>query len=377
MFIKNNKLVRLGAAFLFCAMGTQVMADSADLALKSGQEYLITAHYPSHFSVIDAETDEVYKTCSVPGRFVAGMAALTVSPDGSRAYMLGDMLGTIYGIELDTCQTVFKANLALNTGERARALFSLAVSSDGKEIYTVVNPTEIHTDHYKVGNPRLQVYRASDGMDARPARAFPAPRQTTIMQIAEDGSLYMASDNIYKVDVHTGEREIAIPVRDSDRPGYGQPDVLYVWPHQQPTQNFSIIYAAPKFVDDNEDMETADFVYGVYNVDLKTGETEVKDFAPFKEVYFTAMRSPNDPNQLYAVLNRLAKFDIKEQEMLQEQELDHTYYVVTFNHAGDKLYLSGTLNDISIHDPDNLEKIGSIELPGGDMSLATMQVFIR
>lgn len=377
MFMKNNKMIRLGAAVLFSAMSTQVMADNAALALQSGQEYLITAHYPNNISVVDAATDKVYKTCSVPGRFNPGMSSLVVSPDSSRAYVVGDMLGTIYGIELDTCQAVFKAPLSQRPGERARAIFSLAVSPDGEEVYTVVNPTQMNADHYVVGEPRLQVYRASDGLKAEPVRIFPAPRQTTIMQTAKDGSLYMVADNIYKVDVNTGERTVAIAVRNWERPGYGQPDVLYVWNHQQPTQDFSVIYAAPKFVDDAEDLETADFVYGFFNIDLETGETETKDFGLFKEVYFTAIRSPNDSNLLYGVLNRLAKFDINKQELLQDQALDHTYYIVTFNHAGDKLYLSGTLNDIGVHDPGSLEKIGSIKLPGGDMSLATLQVFIR
>lgn len=377
MFMKKNKIASLGAAVLFGAMGSQVMADNSGLALKPGQEYMVVAHYPGHFSVIDATADTVYKTCAVPGRFVAGMSALTLSPDRSRVYVLGDKVGTIHGIELDTCKAVFKADLAMNTGETARSIMSLTVSPDGKEIYTVANPMVNHTDHYRVSDPRLQVYRAADGMDAKPVRTFPAPRQTTLIQPGEDGSLYLVADNIYKVDVQTGEREVAIPVRDWERPGYGQPDVLYLWSHQQPSKNFSLIYAAPKFTDDTENLETADFVYGMFNIDLTNGETETVDFAPFKEVYFTALRSPKDPNQVYAVLNRLAKFDVSKQEMLKEQELDHTYYAVTFNHAGDKLYLSGTFNDVSIHDPDSLEKIGSIQLPGGDMSIAMLQVFTR
>lgn len=377
MFMKKNKIASLGAAVLLGAMGSQVMADNSGLALKSGQEYMVVAHYPSHFSVIDSTADKVYKTCSVPGQFVAGMAGLILSPDRSRVYLIGDKIGTIHGIELDTCKPVFKADLAMNPGEKARSVMSLAVSPDGEEIYTVANPTIVHTDHYRVGDPRLQVYRTADGLDAKPVRTFPAPRQTTLLQPGEDGSLYMVADNIYKVDVNTGEREMAIPVRDWERSGYGQPDVLYLWSHQQPTKNFSLTYAAPKFTDETENMETADFVWGMFNIDLTTGETETVDFAPFKEVYFTALRSPKDPNQLYAVLNRLAKFDINKQEMIKEQELDHTYYGVTFNHAGDKLYLSGTFNDIGIHDPESLEKIGGIQLPGGDMSISTLQVFTR
>ena len=39
--------------------------------------------------------------------------------------------------------------------------------------------------------------------------------------------------------------------------------------------------------------------------------------------------------------------------------------------------LTGTFNDISIHDADTLGKVGQVKLPGGDMSLGTGQVFVR
>jgi quinohemoprotein amine dehydrogenase beta subunit len=223
----------------------------------------------------------------------------------------------------------------------------------------------------------LQVYDTSAGIDAKPIRVFPAPRQSYLMQAAEDGSLYLAADNIYRVNVQTGEREIAIPVRDWEREGYGQPDVLYLWPKQQVSRDFSILYAAPKFTDETQNLDTAEFMFGFYNINLRTGETMTQDFAPFTEVYFTGARSPKDPKHMYAVLNRLTKYDIATQTLIDAQELDHTYYVLAFNHAGDKLYLAGTFNDISIHDPETLDKIGSIRLPGGDMSTTTPQIFIR
>jgi hypothetical protein len=50
---------------------------------------------------------------------------------------------------------------------------------------------------------------------------------------------------------------------------------------------------------------------------------------------------------------------------------------VNFSSDGSKVYLAGTYNDIAIYDAETLEKLGNIQLPGGDMSLATAQVFPR
>ena len=54
------------------------------------------------------------------------------------------------------------------------------------------------------------------------------------------------------------------------------------------------------------------------------------------------MRSPKDPNLMYGVLNRLAKYDIKEQKLLKAASLDHSYYCIALNKAGSKVYLGGT-----------------------------------
>ena len=177
--------------------------------------------------------------------------------------------------------------------------------------------------------------------------------------------------------MNTGKFTVAIPARNWKRPLYSPPDVLYAWPQQTPTGDFTTLYTAVKFKDEKQDMATAEFVYGFMNIDLATGKGEAVDFAPLTEIYFSAMRSPKDPNLIYGVLNRLTKYDIKQQKLLEVGELDHSYYCVALNKAGSKVYLSGTFNDVAVYDADSLKKLSSIKLPGGDMALATSQIFTR
>ncbi|MNE78830.1 hypothetical protein D3C80_1752700 [compost metagenome] len=77
------------------------------------------------------------------------------------------------------------------------------------------------------------------------------------------------------------------------------------------------------------------------------------------------------------MLNRLAKYDIKEKKLLKSATLDHSYYCIAFNKAGTKIYLAGTYNEVAIFDADSLEPIGKIKLPGGDMAITTAQIFTR
>ncbi|TDF84186.1 quinohemoprotein amine dehydrogenase subunit beta [Pseudomonas sp. H9] len=352
-----------------------VVAAESGPALKPGSEYLLATNYPNNLHLIEVATDKVYKTCQMPDAF--GPGAAQVAPDKKTAYVLNNHYGDIYGIDLDTCKTVFHARLAYKPGEQAKSMLSLTLSPDGKELYTVANPTQILNDHYAVQAPRLQVYATDAGLNAQPVRTFPVPRQISIMQAGDDGSLYMAGRDIYKLDVKTGHYSIALPTGSWKRPLYSAPDLLYIWSHQSPLRDFSLLYTAAKFKDDKQDPATADYVYGFVSVDLATGKTQTQDFAPLTEVYFTGMRSPKDPNQMFSVLNHLAKFDIKEQKLIKKSNLAHSYYCISFNKAGSKLYLTGTFNDVAVYDPESLERVGTINLPGGDMVTGTAQVFTR
>lgn len=369
--------VRRTAAVLACTLAGTAPAFALDesRALKSGDEYLTVMNYPNNLNIVDLQTNSIYKTCPLPGAFGPGL--IHIAPDKRSAFILNNRFSTIYGIELDTCEVIFQAELGQTQNERVKAIFSFTLSADGKEAYAVVNPTTIHRDHYRVGEPRFVVYDTSAGLDAKPVRSFPAPRQSNIMLPGDDGSVYMAGQNLYKVNPQSGEMTITLPIREWDRPTHAPLDLLYFWPVQTPQKDFTILYTTAQYQDDSQDIDTAEFQYGFLNVNLATGEAEAREFAPLVEVYFTGLRSPKDRNIIYGLLHRLTKYDIAEQKLLKAVEPDHTYYTLLGNRDGSRIYLTGTLNDIAVYDADSLEKLDNIVLPGGDMSLGTGQVFVR
>lgn len=343
--------------------------------LEHGHEYMVVTNYPNAIHVIDLKSDRLYKSCKLPDSYGPGVTQM--SPDGKTAYILNNHYEDIYGIDLDTCNVRFHAALSKDPAVRTKSVFSLAVSQDGKELYTILDSTELHTDHYFVRPTRLAVYNTNAGLDASPARTFPVPRQITVMEAGDDGTLYMAGADIYKMNVKTGKIGVAIPSRNWQRPLYAPPDVLTAWPIQSVNKQFTTLYTTARFKDKSMNPNTADWLYGFMNIDLKTGKTETVDFGPITEIYFTGMLSPKDPNQLFAVLNHLAKYDVKQQKMIASADLDHSYYCIAMNHAGTKVYLAGTMNDVAVYDADTLKKLGNIQIPGGDMAITTAQVFTR
>jgi quinohemoprotein amine dehydrogenase beta subunit len=368
------KKIIAGAIALFAACSVNA-ASNPEKALQSGHEYLITANYPDNLHVVDMQSDTLYKTCTMPA--TTGPGLIQLSPDRKIAYVLGNHYSDVYGVEIDNCKQVFHASLAQKFAENSRSLWGMTVSHDGKEIYVVNNPTLVFTDHYEVQQPRLDVYAADGGLNAKPVRSFPAPRQLTIMQSGNDGSLYVAGADIYKVDTKTGKFDVVIPSRNWKRPNYTPPDVLYIWNQQTYSNEFLLLYTTARFKDDKQDLATADNLYGFFSVDLATGKTTTQDFGELTEIYFSGMRSPKDPNIIYGVLQRLTKYDIKQQKLIKAANLDHSYYCVTLNKAGSKVYLTGTFNDVAIFDADKMERIGNVKLPGGDMGVTSTQAFIR
>ena len=176
----------------------------------------------------------------------------------------------------------------------------------------------------------------------------------------------------------SGDITVAMPIRNWHRDDYAPLDVLSFWPVETPQKDFTVLYTTAKYQDESKSEENADFFWGFFNVNLESGETEAREFAPLTEVFFTGLRSPKDPNVIYTLLSSLVKYDIDKMEAIKTvDDLDHTYYTLLTNHDGSKLYLTGTMNDVAIYDADSLEKLGNIPLPGGDMSLSTGQVFVR
>jgi quinohemoprotein amine dehydrogenase beta subunit len=351
-------------------------AANTNAPLIHGREYMVVANHPNLLHVLDLGDNRVLKTCELSESAIPGAAQ--VSPDHTRVYVLNDRARQVVGVELDTCKEVFKAEFSTAEDERAIAFMSLALSPDGKELYSVHNPSRLHSDRYEALPPRLAVYETAAGLEAEPVRVFPMPRQIGVMQTGDDGTLYAAGQDLYKIDVQTGKYEVALPLLNWRRPGYGAPDALNAWTTRPYTHEFAFLYTAPRFKPGKEgDLASADFKWGILSIDLATGKTSLRDFADLTEVYFTGVRSPKNPDHLFVVLNVLRKYDIAQQKLLASADVGHAYYQANINKAGNRVYLSGTLHDVAVFNADTLEKITSIELPGGDMSSSSAQIFVR
>lgn len=354
------------------ALALSGIGGSLQVAAADERDYMVVVNRPNNLHVIDLAKEQLERSCTLPGDSAPGTVAM--SPDNRIAYVLAGRFGKIWGVDISNCELTFSAELSYDN-VRVKSLASLAVSPDGKEIYTIHNPTRIMNDHYKVLDSQFAVYRADDGLDAKPQRLYPVPRQINIMQTGDNGMVYMSGADVYAMDPKSGDLSVAIASRSGVRPGYGQPDILTVWPIGRVSNEFIRMYSVAKYGDVEKSPEATEYFWGYERVDLTTGETAVEDFAPLEQVLFTGMHRPGHPNEFYAVLTQLKRHDVKAKKVIKSIDLERTYYCINFSTDGSKLYLAGTYNDIAVYNAETLEKLGNIHLPGGDMSMATSQVF--
>ena len=353
------------------AAATAALALSVTALPAIAKDLIVAVAKPDRLYVIDAKARKVQNDCKLDFNLIPGV--IVMSPDNKIAYILGNRWEDVFGVDLSTCETVFSAYQS-EGDVRRKSIASLAVSKDGKEVYTVRNPVRLHADRYEIMEPEVAVYETASGLDAEPVRTFPAPRRMTVMSAGEDGMIYAAGHEIYAIDPKTGEISIKIKNASWDRKTYSPPDVLAFWPIGTQANEFLLLYSAAKFTDESMS-EIADFVWGYQSVDLATGKSEMQDFASLEVIMFSAVRDPNDKSKLYGVYTQLSKHDVETKELIKRVDLPHTYYCINISSDGTEIYVGGTNDDIGVYDSETLERIGEIYLPsGGDMAASTMQV---
>jgi quinohemoprotein amine dehydrogenase beta subunit len=338
-------------------------------------EYILTAHKPDQLVLIDAKARKVENSFTVPN---AGPGVLTVTPsrDGKMGYAIANKWESVSGIDLDSGKEVFRANFS--SGDiRAKAMFAMDVSPDGKELAVFLSPVKLGLGEYEVQDTHIAIYNTADGLDAKPVRTFPAPRRTALLIYSNDGSkLYAGGWDFVAYDPKTGKQTGVHKARNWGRADRTEPDILDVWPQWEQAGMFSTPYFTVR-TDKAED-DPAAYAMGMLTLDLETDEFVMEEYENFAVVIFSTVVNPVRRNEVYGVYTQLSKIDIEKNELVARKNLDHTYYAINVASDGSELYVGGTMDDIGIYDTETLDKIGEIKIPnGGDMALASLRMIQR
>ncbi len=337
-------------------------------------DFILTGQKPDKLVLVDAKARAVAKTMTVPN---AGPGLLTITPskDGKRAYSIVNRWESVSGIDLDSGEQVFRADFS--SGEnRVKAMFGMDVSPDGKELFVFLSPVKLGLGEYRVGETHIAVYNTADGVGAKPVRTFPAPRRTAILTVSDDGSkLYAIGWDVVVMDPKSGAEIGRHRMRTWGRENRTEPDILDVWPQWEQASMFSTPYFTVRT--DKAADDPAAYALGMLTLDLKNDEFVMQEYENFTAIIFSTVVNPVRRNEVYGVYTQLSKIDIEKDKLVERVDLPHTYYAINVSSDGSELYVGGTMNDIGVYDTKTLKLIDSIELPGGDMALASLRMTQR
>lgn len=342
---------------------------------QSGQkEYLVTANKPNNIHVIDTTTQQVVKSISIQGDGAPGTLAL--SPGGDIAYLITNRMESIVGVNLDTGEEVFRADASYDN-VRVKHMFAMTLSRDGSEIFSFQSPVRILPGEFQVMDTQIAVYKTDGGVDAKPVRVFPAPRQIALLAPSTDGKIiYGLGPSVFGFDAQSGDIVSTHPLREWGRPNYGVPDILAAWPHYEASDVLTTPYFVPRTDKSPDDPEA--FKTGLVALDLKTGEVTTEDFENTSVLIFSTVQNPVRKNEAYGVYTQLTKIDRDADVVSKRIDMDHTYYAINVSHDGNTIYMGGTMDDVVAHDATTLDRIWHVKLPGGgDQGLASLRVFKR
>jgi quinohemoprotein amine dehydrogenase beta subunit len=358
-----------------CTLLSCLLLTATGAAPGLAKDYLLTGAKPDQLVLVDPAARKIEKSCQVPD---AGTGLLTIvpSPDASTAYVITNHWESVSGIDLDSCEQVFRADFS-SGHERVKAPFGMDISPDGRELFVIQSPVRLGLGEYEVQPTRIAVYDTASGVGAEPVRTFEVPRRIGMLMTSNDGSkLYALSWDLYVLDPQTGAEIGRHPLRNWQRDNYGEPDVLDAWPQWDATD----IFSSPYFVmrTDVDPGAAEAFKTGLVTLDLETGEFETKDFENTSVIIFSTVVNPVRRNEVYGVYTTLSKIDREQAKVLDRIELDHTYYTVNVASDGSELYVGGTMADIAVYDTETFEQLGRIEMPNGaDQVLASLRLIQR
>lgn len=340
----------------------------------SATDYLLVASRPNQLHLIDAAARRVVKTIDIPGDGLP--STLSIARDGKIAYVLTNRGESVSGIELESGKEVFRTDFS-HGSLRVKDMFGMTVSDDGQYLYAHLLPVRITKDEYAVLDTQFAVYRTADGIGAKPIRMIPAPRRVSMLLPGTDNSNFVAMGaDFYVIDAQSGAIRKTLPLRNWQRPGVGDPDILAFWPQFEQSRVMSTPYGVPMTGVDPNSPEAMKM--GILTFDLDSQTIGTYEFENATRALFSSVVSPTNHNHVFAVMNQLVKIDLAEHRVIKAGPVKQSFYAINISSDGREVYLGGALDTITVHDTTTLEQIGEIQIPGGtDQGTSSLRIIRR
>jgi quinohemoprotein amine dehydrogenase beta subunit len=337
-------------------------------------DYLLAVTRPNTLHVVDVLARKVARSFTIPGDGVPSGIAL--AEDSKIAYILTNRFESVVGIDLDSGKQIFRADMS-GGDLRVKSLMGMTVSRDGKKLYVHQIPTRLKRGEFESLDTRIAVYNTADGVGAKPVKIFPVPRRISLLAPGASSERVVGLGwDVYVFDAERGTIDKTFPLRNWQRPGIGEPDILDMWNQYEQAG----VLSTPYYVARTDVSPTASdaFKVGIMNFDLAREQMEFADVDNAETAIFSSVVNPVNRNEVFTVMNQIFRVDMAAKKFTQRLNLEQTYYAINISSDGRELYLGGALNSIGVYEAATLKKLAEIPLPGGaDQSVGSIRMVRR
>lgn len=311
--------------------------------------------------VLDGRRDELIKEIPIKGY----QREMHYSPDSTRLYVTHERREKVAIVDTDRDVVVGDLTFAPPEAGSVSRVLGLAVSNDGKKLFTHTNNFQVLVDKGIIERLPWTV-NITDLRTGKVVKRIPVPKGdgNAIYPLADSRYVYLMGRDIWKIDVRAGKVVEMIPLQSHPVQAM---DSLFLWWQYRRKGGYLIM---PYYAGDN--VLGGRGVMGQVWIE-PSGKVTIKETGP--PIFYFASVISNDRKRIYSIYNEVTYYEMEEHEGKEVLRVSHrvlpspehpypgSYYSVDVSSDDKKVYGSGAGPDVMVLDAHTGKILKIIDLP--------------
>lgn len=305
--------------------------------------------------VLDADTLERVQTLKCKGM----TQGVTTDEADTKLYVISGQRELVEVFDRKTGQPVRTYSFS-KPGETKARIYGLALAH-GK-LYAYLNTARFagyepgKLDKFGLDQPEIVGVDLVTGK--RVGRVAMPLGVLNIQPMGDSHKLLAVGRNIWEVDVQKWKSKLIEPLEVPAMEGEGRIVAYAEWVHPESANGFG---AYPYW---STDPIVGRTMAGILTIDSVKGVVDHFEIGPpiANQFPFSAVVMP-DRKRAFMTMNKLFEVDMAKKRVTRVKDYGTTFYAITANAAGSKLYMSSSGSSLAVVDPATMEIEKRVELP--------------
>lgn len=305
--------------------------------------------------VLDADTLERVQTLKCKGM----TQGVTTDEDDTKLYVISGQRELVEVFDRKTGAPVRTYSFS-KPGETKARIYGLAIAHGVMYVY-------LNTARFagyepgkqdKFGLDQPEIVGVDLKTEKRVGRVAMPLGVLNIQPLGDGHKLLAVGRNIWSVDTRTWKTTMIEPLETPAMEGEGRIVAYAEWVHPEAAGGLG---AYPYW---STDPIVGRTMAGIMTIDATKGAVDHFEIGPpiANQFPFSAVILP-DRKRAFMTMNKLFEVDMARRRVTRVKDYGTTFYAITANGAGDKLFMSSSGSSLAVVDPGTLDITRRVELP--------------